>query len=129
LVTLDVREIQWANTVRYLGVYLVSAKMLTCAIDNAKKSFYRPENDLSGRIFIARPNTLCGSSLSICVKWNSMCEAASSSHTKSTLQINSTSYYQLIEQHWKLLQKWYLQHSKHQFYCRRKTKQYDCTVQ
>jgi len=40
MVTLDEREIQRANTVRYLGVYLVVANMFTCAIDNAKKSFY-----------------------------------------------------------------------------------------
>jgi len=41
LVTLDEREIRWVNTVRYLGVYLVSAKTFRCAIGNAKKSFYR----------------------------------------------------------------------------------------
>ena len=34
---------------RYLGVYLVSAKMFTCATDNAKKSFYRL-NSISGKI-------------------------------------------------------------------------------
>jgi len=39
LSTLDEREIQWINTVRYLGVYLVSSKTFRCAIDNAKKSF------------------------------------------------------------------------------------------
>jgi len=44
LVTLEGRKIQLKNTVRYLGVYLVSAKMFTCALDNAKKSFNcRPE--------------------------------------------------------------------------------------
>ena len=50
LVTLDGREIQWTNTVRYLGVYLVSAKMFTCAIDNAKKSFYRSFNCIFGKV-------------------------------------------------------------------------------
>ena len=44
LVTLDEREIRWVNTVRYLGVYLVSAKTVRCAINNAKKSFYRSFN-------------------------------------------------------------------------------------
>ena len=38
IATLDWREIQWANSVRYIGVYLMSDKMFTCAIENAKKS-------------------------------------------------------------------------------------------
>jgi len=38
------------NTVRYLGVYLVSAKMFTCALDNAKKSFCRSFNCIFGKI-------------------------------------------------------------------------------
>ena len=50
LVTLDGREIQWTNTVRYLGVYLVSAKMFTCATDNAKKSFYRSLYCIFGKV-------------------------------------------------------------------------------
>ena len=50
LITLDGREIQWANTIRYLGVYLVSAKMFTCATDNAKKSFYRSLGRLAVRL-------------------------------------------------------------------------------
>ena len=50
LITLDGREIQWANTVRYLGVYLVSAEMFTCATDNAKKSFYWSFNSIFGKI-------------------------------------------------------------------------------
>jgi len=32
LVTLDEREIRWVNTVRYLSVYLVSAKTFKCAV-------------------------------------------------------------------------------------------------
>jgi len=50
LVTLDGHEIQWANTVRYLGVYLASAKMFTCATDNANKSFYPSLNSIFGKI-------------------------------------------------------------------------------
>ena len=50
LVTLDELEIRWVNTVRYLGVYLVSAKTFRCAIDNAKKSFYRSFNSIFGKV-------------------------------------------------------------------------------
>ena len=35
------REIMWMNKVRYLGVYLVSSKALSCNYDLIKKSFYR----------------------------------------------------------------------------------------
>jgi len=34
----------------YLGVYLVSSKTFRCAIDNAKKSFYRSFNSVFGKI-------------------------------------------------------------------------------
>jgi len=50
LVTTDGREIRWANTVRYLGIYLESAKVFKCAIDNAKKSFYRSFNSIFGKV-------------------------------------------------------------------------------
>ena len=41
----------WASTVvKYLDVYLASAKMFTCATDNAKKSFYRSFNGIFGKI-------------------------------------------------------------------------------
>ena len=50
LSTLDKREIQSINTVRYLGVYLASSKTFRCAIDNAKKSFYRSCNSLFGKV-------------------------------------------------------------------------------
>jgi len=50
LLTLDEREIQWINTVRYLGVYRVSSKTFRCALDNAKKSFYRSFNSIFGKV-------------------------------------------------------------------------------
>jgi len=50
LVTLDGRDIRWTNIVRYLGIYLVSAKMFRCAIDNSKKSFYRSFNSIFGKV-------------------------------------------------------------------------------
>ena len=38
------------NTIRYLRVYLVSFKTFRCAIDNAKKSFYRSFNPIFGKV-------------------------------------------------------------------------------
>ena len=40
----------WTNIVRYLGIYLVSAKMFRRAIDNSKKSFYRSFNSIFGKV-------------------------------------------------------------------------------
>ena len=61
---------------------------------------YWPEKDLSGRIFIANPNTLSGSSLSIWVKWNSTCEHASTNHqTTLIIQFNISIYNLYIISH------------------------------
>jgi len=38
--TTNGREIRWADSVRYLGIYM-SAKNFSCSLTNAKKSFYR----------------------------------------------------------------------------------------
>ena len=50
LTTLDGREIMWTNQVRYLGVYLVSSKALSCNYDLIKKSFYRAFNAIYGKV-------------------------------------------------------------------------------
>jgi len=50
LVTRDGREILWADTVRYLGVYIVSSGSFRCSLDNAKKSFYRAFNCIFGKV-------------------------------------------------------------------------------
>ena len=38
------REILLVDTVRYLGVFIVSSSRFCCSFDNAKKSFYRAFN-------------------------------------------------------------------------------------
>jgi len=38
------------NKVRYLGVYLVSLKALSCNYDLIKKSFYRAFNAIYGKV-------------------------------------------------------------------------------
>ena len=48
--TLDSCELQWANSIRYLGVHTLSAGVFTCSLDNAKRSFYRAFNSLFGKI-------------------------------------------------------------------------------
>jgi len=50
LTTLDGQEIMWTNKVRYLGVYLVSSKTLSCNYDLIKKSFYRAFNAIYGKV-------------------------------------------------------------------------------
>ena len=56
---LDEREVRWVNTVRYLGVYLLSAKTFRCAIDSAKIS-YTDRSTLSlGKSAVRLLNTSC----------------------------------------------------------------------
>ena len=40
----------WSSQVRYLGVYLVSSKALSCNYDLTKKSFYRAFNAIYGKV-------------------------------------------------------------------------------
>ena len=42
--------IRWANETRYLGIYLVSARVFTCSLDHARKSFNRAVNGILGKI-------------------------------------------------------------------------------
>jgi len=48
--TSDDHEIQWSDTIRYLGVYLTSAKTFACCFSHAKKSFYMACNSIFGKI-------------------------------------------------------------------------------
>ena len=48
--TLDGREIRWEESVRYLGVYITSAKAFASSLANAKKSFYRAFNAVFGKV-------------------------------------------------------------------------------
>ena len=44
------REIKWAESVRYLGVHIISAKAFGCSLVHAKKSFYRVFNAVFGKV-------------------------------------------------------------------------------
>ena len=50
LVTNDGREISWVDTVRYLGVFIVSSSRFCCSFDNAKKSFYWAFNAVFSKV-------------------------------------------------------------------------------
>ena len=47
---MDGHKIQWSNETRYLGVYLISSKIFSISLDNAKKSFYRAFNALFSNV-------------------------------------------------------------------------------
>jgi len=49
ILTLDGCELQWANSIRYLSVYMMSARVFTCSLASAKQSFYRAFNSLFGQ--------------------------------------------------------------------------------
>jgi len=40
----------WANDVRYLGIYIVSASSFKSSLDNAKRNFYRSFNAIFGKV-------------------------------------------------------------------------------
>ena len=52
LAVLQQEHVVWIDfsIVRYLRIYLVSAKMFRCVTDNFKKSFYRSYNSILGKI-------------------------------------------------------------------------------
>ena len=43
-------RLQWVETCRYLGVYVVSGQTFCCSFDNAKKKFYSSFNCIYGRV-------------------------------------------------------------------------------
>lgn len=50
ITTIDGRELQWVNSLRYLGVYLVNSNAFACNFDSSKRSFYRSFNAIFGKI-------------------------------------------------------------------------------
>jgi len=44
------RNYMWTNKVRYLGVHLVSSKVLSCNFDIMRKSFYHAFNAIYGKV-------------------------------------------------------------------------------
>jgi hypothetical protein len=43
-------SVQWADTIRYLGVFIVCSRTFKCCFDHAKQSFYRAFNSVYGKI-------------------------------------------------------------------------------
>ena len=50
LTTISGNQINWAQSCRYLGVYLLSARNFKCSFHNAKKSYFRSFNSIFGRV-------------------------------------------------------------------------------
>ena len=50
IVSLNGNILQWVESIRYLGVYLLRARQFKCNYNNAKSSFYRAFNAVFGRI-------------------------------------------------------------------------------
>ena len=50
ITTITGASLQWVDTVRYLGVYIIRSRTFKCCIDYAKQSFYRAFNSLYGKI-------------------------------------------------------------------------------
>ena len=50
ITTIDGAILQWVDTVRYLGVYIVRSRTFKCCLNNAKQSFYRAFNSIYGKV-------------------------------------------------------------------------------
>jgi hypothetical protein len=50
ITTVDGAILQWVDTVRYLGVYIVRSRTFKCCLNNAKQSFYRAFNSIYGKV-------------------------------------------------------------------------------
>jgi len=44
--TLNGRELDWVDEIRYLGVFIVRANKFKCSIDQAKRAFFRAANSI-----------------------------------------------------------------------------------
>ena len=43
-------ELRWSDSIRYLGVYLASSRVLSCSLKYAKRSFYRAFSGIFGKV-------------------------------------------------------------------------------
>ena len=50
IVSIHGHEINWSNSIRYLGVYLTANNVYSCSFSHAKRSFYRSFNAIFGRV-------------------------------------------------------------------------------
>ena len=48
--TLDGSSLPWVNEIRYLGMYIVNARVFWCSFNQAKRGYYRALNAIFGRI-------------------------------------------------------------------------------
>jgi hypothetical protein len=55
LSTINGSDLCWVNSLRYLGVYLVSSRQFKCSYDNCRKSYFRAFNAVFGRIGRSAP--------------------------------------------------------------------------
>ena len=44
--TLNGRELDWVDGIRYVGVFIVRANKFICSIDQAKRAFFRAANSI-----------------------------------------------------------------------------------
>lgn len=50
IVTFDGKCLEWVDSLRYLGIFIIRAKSFRCCFDSAKRSFYRSFNAVYGKI-------------------------------------------------------------------------------
>jgi hypothetical protein len=50
ITTIGGTSLQWVDTVRYLGVYIIRSRTFKCCFDHAKQTFYRAFNSVYGKI-------------------------------------------------------------------------------
>ena len=48
--SLDGLLLPWVTELRYLGVYILSSRKFKCALDYAKRAFYRAANAIFGKV-------------------------------------------------------------------------------
>ena len=51
IITMDGRELVWADEIRYLCVFIVRAVKFKCSVDQAKRSFYRAADSIFARVW------------------------------------------------------------------------------
>ena len=50
ITTSNGRQLEWVNELRYLGIFIVSARGFVVSLDNAKRSFFRAANGIFGKV-------------------------------------------------------------------------------
>jgi len=50
ITTSNGRQLEWVNELRYLGIFIVSARGFKVSLDHAKRSFFRAANGIFGKV-------------------------------------------------------------------------------